>query len=238
MKINRLDFTRVLKIIKSMDENSVRFKENGEFGVGKESEFLIGRGINFNKSFGILDIDMLLKILDSINAVEINIEFDGLKMYIMNSSVGIKYGYNLADEKVVDSIDKQDFEAEEKKPEWTWVRTTFKIEDLNRLRKIISTFSGKSDTIYFKEEEGKLIVGVGSEKMFFGELSLNSIGLIGKVNFEAKRFNSILQVLDDKEIKFSFGFQQVNGIESKTQHSILKIENQEFSWLLGALLSE
>lgn len=237
MVINRLDLIRVLKIVKSSGQNEVKFEEDGSFGIAYTDGcgLLFGKGLKFGKKIALLDIDMLIKMLDSFTAMEVNVEIDDTnRMSIAGGDV--RYGYRLADWDLVEGIEQK--YAEKMEQGWNWVNGVLQFEDLNRIRKLVKTLSvGK---ISFKEEQGKLTVCVGDKKMFFGEIMMSAIGLKEEVHFEAVKMDDMIGVLDEGKIGFNVGMREGydDNIKQKYVEGLLKIANGGFVWYLGSLKSE
>ena len=230
MVVNRLDFLRVLKIVKSVGVNEVKFDEQGRFSVlSPDNVFLKGKGLSFGRKLAFMDISMLEKMLDTFSLLEVNIEFDKNLMLITGG--GMKFGYRLADYDIVESVPDENFRKVESLP--GWISQLIDFERLKSMKKLIDKLG--VDEISFQSIQGGLKVYVGQKDLFYGEVFLEGFPQFESseslIRFDANQVKDVLSVVDEPKIEFSIRPFMEDNI------GLLRVKAGEFVWYIGALLS-
>jgi len=229
MKVNRLDWLRVLKIVKSVGANEVKFDEQGRFSAvgGDGSMLLFGQGLSLYKEIALMDVDMLIKMLDAFVDAEINVEIKDSKL--MLGSEGLVFGYRLALPEVVESIP---LEKKEELLKGQWVEQSFYYEQVVPVNDLIKTLTVHK--VSFVMEEGRLVAVVGDRKRFYGQLYFGNSGLSLPVefSFDADKLKSVFDVVDNNKVIIGFKWENEGNI---VVPKIVKIEQKDFCWFIGAL---
>lgn len=235
MKINRVDFLRMLRVVGSTGKDELLVEKGGDFVVPYEdgTGVLVGKGLDLGDEVVFIDLAALKKMLESFSEQEITITVE--KGYMTLIGAGLKFGYRLADREAVEVSTREMVAKME--AEWQWVSAEFAFEDLKKIRKLIKTMDIAKIT--FSEKDGKLFIYVGDRQMFFGEMTLKGIGLKGELCFEAVKVDDILSVVDDNILGFAFGAREVVSDKTgdKYVEGILRVESGADKWLIGALHS-
>lgn len=233
MKVNRADFLRVLRVIKSVKVNEVKFDKNGEFGVVSDDRgvLLFGKGIPFGFEFGLIDIGMLMRMLSCFNDIEVEIDYDKAKNKLMLCGSGdLVFGYRLADLSLIEGISRSILEN--KKGQIVEVKIPF--EKVVEMRNLIRTLG--VGEVSFEKQQGALKVVIGKEKFFYGVVFLEMLEEdIKSVEFRVDALLPILDVLDENVI--TFGFLVEDDGKNKVNDWLI-IKEKDFEWYIGCLKEE
>ena len=226
MKVNRLDWTRVLKSVKSTGVNAVKFDAEGQFSVSSNGIVLYGNGVKTGQAVGLLDIDILMKMLNSFVDPEISVEVSAERLVLSNAQVF--FSYRLGAPELIEGCDTSLRDKLEKVGKWhTKILTN---EDLSRIVSLVRSLGlGK---VSFLTSKGKLVFSVGSEKLFSGTMVLTEMDdLPGNKEFVflTPKLLAVFDVID--EGKFELGFARSDDGDV----AMLRITEKDFVWYLGVL---
>ena len=135
MRVNRLDFVRVLKIVKSIDAEAVKFLEDGKFSVlAGTASILYGKGLSLGRPLGFGNVDKLLKLLEQFPDIEVNINFEDNKV-VISGGKSLVYWYRLTGVEHIrnDILEEKIVEIQDGE----WVEGMFGIEELMEIKKLL-----------------------------------------------------------------------------------------------------
>jgi len=232
MKINRLDLIRVLKIVKSVEVNEVKFDEEGNFSIlSGTSGILFGKGLRLGRKLGIGDVDKLMSMLGQFPDIEVNVDFEDGKMQISGGK-SLVYGYRLTGMEYI----KNDVLPEkiEENLKGDWSEGDFGIEELQEIKKLFVVLESDevkevAGNLVFFSEDGMLKCRVGNRARNFGQIVLGEMSLDSEYVFWVAKINKLINVLDESKIKLMF---------KQGAKRILVVKMKEFCWILGALIEE
>ena len=231
MRVNRLDFVRVLKIVKSIDAESVKFSEDGSFSVlAGTASILYGKGLNIGRKIGFGNVDKVIKLLEQFPDIEVNIDFEDNKL-VISGGKSLVYWYRLTAPEHI----KNDLLIEKINEIQTgeWLEGTFGIEELMEIKKLLPALDSEDAEVQgnltFFSEEGVLKASVGSKVRNGGQIELGDMKLPCPYSFWVSKIVKILNVVDESRIKLSF------RVDDK---KLLRIQMTGFTWILGALIEE
>ena len=221
MKVNRYDWVRVLKVVRSVGVNEVKFDEEGNFGVGSGgANLLFGKGLALGRKISLLDVDKLIGMLDSFSDIEVVVEFDNSKM-IISGGKELVFGYRLGRWDIVNSESRDVLEEVSK---GDWKSKEFQYEDLQEVKKLIGILG--EEKISFFTEDGRLVSMVGDEKVYYGKVALGDLELDKKIEFFASKFKNVLDVLDEKKVEIGFRL---------GEKGCMYIKEKDFCWYLARM---
>jgi len=236
MKVNRVDFLRGLKLAKSMGISEVKFDEQGNFGVASSdgASLLFGKGLVLGCKLAILELEVLVKMLDSFSQAEVML--DVAEGVLKISGGEVRYGYRLANWDLVDGQEiskKADIDKD-----WQWNSGKLVYEDFVKIKKLISALGVAK--VSFREDSGKMVVCVGDKAMYFGEIELKGIGLSIELSFEADKVNRMLEGLDSGTVVLSFATKEMHDdkLNQTYAEGILRVTCGDFTWYIGSLKPE
>jgi len=231
VRINRLDFIRVLKIAKSIDAEEVKFEEDGKFSIlSGTSGILFGKGLDLGRKLGIGKIDKLIKLFEQFPDIEVNVNFEENKM-VISGGKSLVYWYRLTG---VEHIKNDMFEEKiQDIMKGEWVEGVFGIEDLMEIKKLLPALDDDSAEVQgnltFFTEEGSLKCIVGSKVRNGGQITLGDMALPQPYSFWVSKITKLLTALDESRIKLAF---RVDDMK------LLRVQMTDFTWILGALIEE
>lgn len=222
MKVNRLNWLRVIRVLKSVDMNEAKFEIDGSFGVSSEDNacLLFGKSLPLGQTIGCMDLPMLEKMLVALPELEINVEIENGVMKLSGEKT--VFGYRLGQ---VDLIDGESQEKIKELEAGGLSGGEISYEDLVRIGSLIKTLG--VEKVAFRSEEGQLVVQVGDRKLFYGEIRLAGVTLTRESVFVADRLRKIVDAVDSGKVGLFF---------RSGEKGLLKIQTQDWVWYVGELV--
>ena len=231
MRVNRLDMIRVLKIVKSIDAESVKFEEDGKFSVlAGTAGILYGKGLNLGRKLGLGNVDKLMKLLEQFPDIEVNVNFEDSKV-VISGGKSLVYWYRLtAPEHIKNDIIPEKVAVIN---QGEWIEGTFGIEELMEIKKLLPALDSEDAEVQgnltFFTDEGRLKCTVGSKTRNGGQIELGDLKLPVPYSFWVSKIVKILNVLDESRVKVAF------RVDDK---KLVRFQLTGFTWILGALIEE
>ena len=223
MLVNRADFLRVLRVVKSVEVNEVKFDVEGKFGISAKDgcSLLFGKGVELGQEVGFMDVLTLEKMLNGLRESEVNVELKEGMMTLAGEKM--VFGYRLGQVELIEGYPQSKMEEFNK----TGMENVgeFVYEDLARVNGLIKTL-GVEKVSFIGTGVGLQVV-VGDRKLFYGQVSLPG-GTLSKTQvFLSSRLSQIFDVIDSSKIGLSF---------SSGEKGFLRISSGDWQWFIGALV--